>query len=102
MRYSKEIIITSVLIILNVILVLTNNYICSYYALGKGYKWEANASTTNGLPIMFAKCELQYSGHYENTFDKNIMLRGDISSHTIDYISCGNSGLTSLSCPALR
>lgn len=92
-KYLREISILSVLTIILIIIVVANKYVSSYYRIGEGYEWKASAGTTKDLPIMFAKCDLHYSGNYENGCESNVMLYGDGLHNAVESVSSGSSGI---------
>ncbi|MBW1657946.1 DUF2931 family protein [Flavobacterium quisquiliarum] len=89
-KHFREKSIISALIFLFIVIVGAHKYVSYYYHEDKCYEWHANAQTTIGLPVMFAKCSLHHTGHYEKNCDKNTMLYGDNDDRAI---SCGGSGI---------
>lgn len=88
-KYFRETAVITVLATIFITIAVARNYVANYYSEGKGYHWSAMASTSVGLPLMFAKCNFHYTGYYDNNCDQSVMLYGDNNDN---WVNCGGIG----------
>jgi hypothetical protein len=89
-KYTRELKIIAAQILLLIAITIGQRYVANYYDEGKGFEWDAYASTSVGMQMMFAKCDFQYTGYYSHRCERSVMLYGD---STDGKISCGGSGI---------